>query len=120
MLGGFVGADGFVGDVADAAFDAIVDAVMARGAEGFVIIRGYAERGAQLFIKTPQITELGDANGNFGAVVRKKKFLVAGIPQVRELALGHDRRDHGHLKAALVEFAQFRATIVFLDANHAA
>ena len=120
MLGRFVRTDGFVGYVANAAFDAIVDAVMARGAEGFVVIGRDAERGAQLFVEAAEIAELRDANWNLGAVMRKEKLLVTGIPQVRELALRHDRRDHGHLEATLVQLAQFGAAIVFLNANDSA
>ena len=112
--------DGFVGNVADAAFDAIINAVMACRAEGFVVIRGHAERSAQLLVEAAQVTELCDADRNLGAVMREEKLLIASIPQVGELALRHDRGNHGHLEATLVQLAQFGAAIVFLDANNSA
>jgi hypothetical protein len=53
-----VRADGFVGDVADAAFDAVVDADLADRAESLVVKSGDAERGKQFFVELAKIFEM--------------------------------------------------------------
>jgi len=114
-------ADGFVGHVADAAFDAVVNAVVAGRAESFVVIGRYAKRRAQLFVEASQIAELPHAHGKFVAVVSQQKFLVARVPQMRELALHHDRGNDGHLVVVALGFpAKLGAAIVLLDPDDAA
>ena len=115
-----MGADGFVGVVADAAFDAVVDAVVASRAEGLVVIGGDAKSSAQLFVEAAEIAELVDADGDFQAFVGEQEFLVAGVPEVSELAIQHDRGNDGHVEAVLGFLAKFGAAIVFLDADDAA
>jgi hypothetical protein len=117
---GAVGADGFVGDVAGAAFDAIVDGDLADGAEGFVVKGGHAEGCAQLFVELAQVGEMRGEGGDFQAVVGQQKFLVAGVPQARELALKHDRGHDRHLVTVIGSFAKLRAAAVFFDAHYAA
>ena len=60
---GFVRADGFVGHVADAAFDAVVDANLTDRTEGFVVKRRHAQRGTQLFVEFAQIFEMRRERG---------------------------------------------------------
>jgi hypothetical protein len=117
---GLVRADGFVGDVADAAFDAVVDANLADRTESFVVESGDAERGKQFFVELAQTFEMRCERGQLEAFVRQKKLLVAGIPKASEAALEHDRRDDGHLVHVVRAFAKFRATAVLFDAHNAA
>ena len=120
MAAGAVGADGFVWDVASAAFDAVVDADLADGAEGFVVESWNAESGAQLFIESAQTFEMRGESGQFYAVVGEEKLLVTGVPQASELTFQHDGGEDGHLKAAIGALAKFGAATVFFHANDAA
>jgi len=120
MLGFFEGADGFVGDRAGAALHAVVYAVIADGAEGFIVMDVDAQGGAQLFIEAAQIGELVDADGEFLALVIQEKFLVAGVPEVGELPIEHDGGRDGHLVIALRRLAEFGAAAIIFDARHAA
>jgi hypothetical protein len=115
-----VGADSFVGHVAYAAFDAVVDADLADRAEGFVVKSGDAERGAQFFIEPAQIFEMRCERGQLEAFIGEQEFLVAGIPKAGEAAFEHDRRDDGHLVHVVRAFAKLRAAAVFFDADNAA
>lgn len=115
-----MGADGFVGDVADAAFDAVVDANLAYGAESFVVESGNAERGKQFFVELPQIFEVRGQGRKLQAIIGEQEFLVACIPKASEAALKHDRRDDSHLVQVVRAFAKFRAAAVFFDADNAA
>jgi hypothetical protein len=117
---GFVRADGFVGHVADAAFDAVVDADLADRAESFVVKSGNAERGKQFFVELTKIFEMRGQGRKLQAFVGQKKLLVAGIPKASEAALEHDRRDDGHLVHVVRAFAKLRAAAVFFDADNAA
>ncbi len=117
---GAVSTDGFVGDVARPALDAIVDGDLADGAEGFVVEGRNAEGGAQLFVELAQIGEVRGERGNFQAVVGEQKFLVAGVPQTCELAFEHDGGRDGHLVVAIGFLAKLRAAAVFFDAHDAA
>src|SRR5260370_13868703 len=121
MLGtGTVRADGFVGDVAGAAFDAIVAGELADRAESFVVEGRNAEGGAQFFIELAQISEVRGQRRDFQAVVGEQEFLVAGVPKTRELALEHDGGHDRHLVVAVGFLAKLRATAVFFDAHNAA
>ena len=120
MAAGAVRADGFVRDVAGAAFDAIVDADLADGAEGFVVKSWNAESGAQLFVESAQAFEMRGEGGEFYAVVGEEKFLVAGVPQAGELPFQHDGGENGHLKGAIGTLTKFGAAAVFFNADHAA
>jgi hypothetical protein len=117
---GAVGAYGFVRDVAVTAFDAVVDAEQAYRAKSFVIERGNAERGAQLFVEFPQTFQVRGQRRKFDAVVGEQKFLVTGIPDAGELALEHDRGKNSHLIGAIRTLAEFRAATVFFHADYAA
>ena len=115
-----VGADGFVGHVAYAAFDAVVDADLADRAEGFVVKSGDAERGKKFFVELAQIFEVRSERGQLEAFVGQQKFLVAGIPKASEAAFEHDRRDDRHLVHVVRAFAKFRAAAVLFDADNSA
>src|SRR5580658_2623787 len=119
LLGFFVRAHGFVWIVSRAAFDAIVDGVLASGSERLVVIGGNAEGRAQLFVEYPQIGKLLHSNGEFRAVVREQKLLITRIPEMRELSLRHDRRNNGHLIPAIGSLPQFRAAAVPFDSYDA-
>ncbi len=101
VTGFFVDADALVGNVTSAAFDAVVDAIVAGGAECFVVIRGNAQGGAQLLVEFAQSGEIGDAYGELFALVSDQKLLVAGVPEMSELPLQHDAGDDGHLVGTL-------------------
>ena len=113
-------ADGAVGNVAGAAFNAVIDGEMADGAEGFIIKSGNAESSAEFFIELAKILKMGCQRGDFEAVIVEKEFLIAGIPQACELALEHDGRRNGHGKEAVSAFAKLGAGAVFFHANNAA
>ena len=118
--GGGVGADSIIGDVAFAAFDTVVDADLADGAEGFVVESRDAESSEEIFVELAQIGEVQREGWDFNAFVGEKEFLVAGIPKTSELAFEHDGRDDGHLKAPIGALAELGAATVFFDADYAA
>jgi len=120
MAAGAVRADGFVWHIASAAFDAVVDADLADGAQRLVVKRGNAESSAQLFVESAQAFEMGGEGGKLYAVVGEQKFLVAGIPEAGELAFYHYGGEDGHLKAAVGALAKFGTATVFFHADHAA
>lgn len=109
-----------IGDVAGAAFHAIVHTELASRADGFVVIGRNSESSSQFFIEFAEVNELILVGGDFSLVVREQEFLISGVPQQRELALQHDAGDFGHLKIVAGSFAKFSAAIVFLDADNAA
>ena len=110
-------ADGFVGDVAATAFDTIVNADLADGAESFVVERGYAEGGPQLFVELAQVGKVSRQSGEFYSFIGQEKFLVAGVPQARELPLEHDGGKDGELEMAFRGLPELRAAAVFFHAN---
>jgi len=112
-----VDADGLVGDVAATAFDAIVDADLADGAESFVVERWYAEGGPQFFVKLAQIFQVSCQSGDFCSIIGQQKFLVAGVPQARELTLEHDGGQDCELELAVRGLPEFRAAAVFFHAD---
>src|ERR1700676_818083 len=115
-----VRADGFVGDVAGAAFDAIVDGDLANGAESFVVEGRHAECRAQLFVELAQVGEVRGEGGDLQAIVGEQKFLITSVPQTGELAFEHDGGNDRHLVGAVGVFANLRAAAVFFDAHNAA
>lgn len=114
---GGMDADGFVGDVAATAFDAIVNADLADGAESFVVERGYAQGGPQLFVKLAQVFQVRCQSGDFCSLIGQQKLLVAGVPQARELTLEHDGGQDGELQLAIRGLPEFRAASVFFHAD---
>src|SRR4029077_16776684 len=62
-------ADRFVGDIAGAALDAVIDGDERSGAEGFVVIGGSAERSSQFFVELAHVNQLLGVRGKFPAVV---------------------------------------------------
>ncbi len=115
-----VRADGFVGDVADTAFYAVVDADLTNRTEGFVVKSGDAERSEEFFVELAQIFEVRCERGQLETLVGQQKLLIAGIPKASEAALKHDRRDDGHLVHVVRAFAKFGAAAVFFHADNAA
>jgi hypothetical protein len=113
-------ADCFVWDVADAAFDAIVDADLADRAERFVVKSRNPQCGSQLFVELSKILEMRRERGQLQAVVGEEKFLVAGVPKAGEASLQHDCRHNRHLVKVVRAFAEFRAAAVFFHADDAA
>ena len=101
-------------------FTPIIDAEVARRAEGFVVICGHAESGAQLFVELAEFLELFHVDGELLAFVGDQKFLIARVPERGELALQHDAGNLSHLKTAFLAFAKLGAAVVFLNADHAA
>src|SRR5579862_1201681 len=93
---GAVGAYGLVGNVAGAAFEPIVNGDLANGAEGFVIESRDAESGAQFLVEAAEILQVRGQRWQLDAFVGKQKFLVAGVPQTRDLALDHNGRSEEH------------------------
>ena len=119
-IGGAVGAYRFVRDVAGTAFHAVVDTELADGAEGFVVKGGDAESSAEFFVELAQIGEMSGESGDLDAFVGEQEFLIAGIPEARELPMEHDGGQDGHLEVTVRNLAEFRATTIFLHANNAA
>ena len=113
-------ANGFVGIIADAASQPIVDGIMRNGAEGLIVISGHIECVAQLFVEFAKVSEFADERGKLLALASDEKFLVAGVPELRELAIFHDGGKFGHLIAAIRRFAEFGAAVVFFDARDSA
>jgi hypothetical protein len=113
-------ADGFVGNVASAAFDAIVDGDLADGAERFVVKGRNTKSGAQFFIELAEILQVRGQSGQLDAIVGEQEFLVAGVPQACELSLDHDRGQDGELITRVSALAKFGAAAVFFDADDAA
>jgi hypothetical protein len=117
---GTVGAYGFVWNVAVAALDAVVYAEQAHGAKSFVVERGNAEGGAQLFVEFAQTFEVRGQRWKLDAFVGEQKFLIAGIPEAGELTLAHDGGKDGHLIGAIRTLAKFGAATVFFHADYPA
>lgn len=115
----FVRANRFVRHVADAAFDAVVDADLAHGAECFVVKSGDTQRGSQFFVKLSQIFEMSRKRGQLHAIVGQEKFLVAGVPKTGEPPLQHDRGHDRHLVEVVRAFAELRAATVLFHAHDA-
>ena len=113
-------ADAFVRHGARTSQDPVVRGDLARRAQRLVVIGGHANCVAQLFVELAQIPEVAGQGGNLSPVVGDQKFLVAGIPQARELALEHDGRQDGHLIAPARCAPELRAAAIFLYAHDAA
>lgn len=120
MLYFFFHARAFIGDVARAAFHAIVHTELASRAYRFVVISRNSEGGSQFFIEFAQVNELVFVGGDFSLVVSEQELLVSRVPKKRELALQHDARNLGHLKIVAGSLAKLGAAIVFLDADNSA
>jgi hypothetical protein len=113
-------ADGFVRDIACAAFDAVVDGDERGRAEGFVVVRGDAEGGSQFFVELAHVDELLGVRGKFSAVVGEQEFLVAGVPEAHELAVQQDGGENRHGVVFVGGAAKFGAAAVLFDAHHSA
>src|SRR6516225_11700049 len=111
---------GFVGHIAFASPDTIINAQLTDRTEGLVVECWHAERGAQLFVELTQIQELLGPGRHLDAFIAQEKFLVAGIPQACELPVEHDARQNRHLKAAVGILPEFCARAVLFYANHPA
>src|SRR5271169_2880942 len=120
VTGGRFHSNGFVRDIAGAAFDAVVDGDERGGAEGFVVVGGDAEGGSQLFVEFAHVDELLGVRGKFSTVVGEQKFLVACVPQADELAVQQDGGEYRHRVVIVGGAAEFGAAAVFFDAHYAA
>src|SRR5262245_29479593 len=58
--------------------------------------------------------------GELDAFVRQQKFLIARVPETRELALDHDCRQNRELVTGIGALAKFGAAAVLFDADDAA
>src|SRR5256885_1021742 len=112
-------ADGFVWNISDPALHPIVDGDLADRAESFVVKGRHAEGRAQLFVEPAKILQMKCERRQLQSIVCEQKFLVAGIPQARELSFDHDGRQHGELEFSVSALAKFRAAAVFFDAHDA-
>jgi len=110
----------FVGNVARTALDAIVDGDLADGAERFVVKGRNTKSGAQFFIELAEILQVRGESGQLDAIVGKQEFLVAGVPQSRELSFDHDRGQDSKLITRVSALAKLGAAAVFFDADDAA
>ena len=117
---GWVSAHGFVRHGALPALNAVVDAELADGTERFVVERRNAQRRAQFFIELPQVFEMGRQGRQFLPIIREQEFLVARVPQPRELALQHDAGRNCHLVQIVGPFTELGSTTVFFDPHDAA
>src|SRR5690348_2554242 len=113
-------ADGFVWDVASSALQAVVDTDVTGGAEPFVVIRRDVQRRAKLLVELAKVSQFRDDGGQFAAVASDEEFLVAGVPEMSELAVLHDGGKLRHLVRIAGELAELGAAVIFLDARHAA
>ncbi len=89
-------AHGAVGDVAGTPGDAVVDGNLRRRSERFVVVGGHAERGSQLFVEAAHAKKLVGIRGKLPAVIGEEEFLIARVPQTRELAVQQDGRKNRH------------------------
>src|SRR5258708_2893950 len=110
----------FVRNVASAAFDAVVHGNLADRPESFVIKSRHVKGGAQLFIKLAKILQVQSQSGQFYSIISEQKFLVARIPQARELSLNHNGWQNGELEFSIGALAKLRAATVFFHTHHAA
>jgi superfamily II DNA helicase RecQ len=78
----------------------------------------FEERRARLQQLRRGELELVHADGHLPAFIGQQELLITRIPEVRELALQHDRGNDGHAESALRFLAQLRAAAVLLDAHH--
>jgi len=115
-----MGTDSGVRDVAFAAFDAVVDTDLADRAKGFVIEGGNAKGGAQFLVELAQILQVRRQRRQLLAIIGEQELLIAGVPELGELALVHDGGQYGHVKAAARLLAEFGAATILFDANDAA
>jgi len=113
-------ADGFVGYIAGAALDAVVDGNLADRPERFVVEGRNTKRGAQFFIELAEILQVPGQRRQLDAIVGQQELLVTGIPQARELALHHDCGQDGELITRVSALAKFGAAAVFFDAHDTA
>src|SRR5580692_1367662 len=120
MIGAwFVRSNRLVWHIADAAFNAVVDADLAHGAERFVVESGDTQRGSQFLVELSQIFEVCRQRGQFHAIVGQQKLLVACVPKAGEPAFEHNGRGDRHLIEVVRSLAKLRAAAVFLDADDA-
>src|SRR5216683_2810910 len=117
---GTMRADGFVWNVASPAFDPVIHGKLADRPESFVIKSWYVKSGAQLFVKLAKILQVHSQSGQFYSIIGKQKFLVAGIPQTRELSLNHNGWQNRELEFPIGALAKLRAATVFFHTHHAA
>jgi hypothetical protein len=113
-------ADGFVRNIARAALYAIVDGNLAYGTERFVVKGWNTKGGAQFFIELAEILQMRGKSGQLDAIIGKQEFLVAGVPQARELSFDHDRGQYGELITRVSALAKLGATAIFFDADDTA
>src|SRR5258707_3305035 len=114
---GAVRADSFVRNVTNTAFNAVVHGNLADRAESFVVKSWHVEGGTQLFIELAQILQVRGQSRQFQAIVGEQKFLIASIPETRELSLDHDGRKYCKLEFSVSTLAEFRAAAVFFHAH---
>lgn len=117
---GTVCTDRLVGDITGAAFYAVVDRNLADRADGFVVESRNAECGAELFVELAQILQVRCERGELDAFVSQQEFLVAGVPEARELALDHNRWQDRELITGIGTLAKFRAAAILFYADDAA
>ena len=117
---GAMRADGFVWNVASPAFDAVVHGNLADRPESFVIKSWYVKGGAQLLIKLAKILQVHSKSRQFYSIIGEQKFLVAGIPQARELSLNHNGWQNRELEFPIGALAKLCAATVFFHTHHAA
>ena len=103
-----------------AALDPIVHADLADGAQSFVIKSRYSERCQQILIEFAKIRKVLRQRRELDPFIGEQKFLIAGIPEARELPLQHNSGDDGHLILAIGALAEFRAATILFHANNAA
>ncbi len=85
-----------------------------------VVERWHAQRRPQLFVEFPQILQMRCQSRDFLPIIGQQEFLVARVPQPRELPLHHDRGHHGHLVKTVGSFAKLRVASIFRNAHDAA
>src|ERR1700687_458771 len=113
-------ADGAIGVVARAPFDAVVDGNLGRRSQRFVVVRRHAERGSHFFIEAAHAEKLVGGRGKLPAVIGEEEFLIARVPQTRELAVHHDRWKNRHQVVIVRGPAKLRATSIFFYSSHTA
>src|SRR5271165_3776787 len=112
-----VRADGFVRHVSRPAFHPVVHADLADRAERLIVKSGDAQESAKFFIKLAKIFKVDGQRWKLYVFVSDEEFLVASIPEPRELALQHNRGRNGHLEAPVRFLPQLRAAAILFHAN---
>src|ERR1035437_7843449 len=111
---------GAVGDVAGTAGDAVVDRNQRCRSKRFVVVGGHAERGFDLFVEAAHTEKLVGIRWKLPVLLGQQEFLIARIPETRELPVHQDGWKNGHQVVVIRSTAKLCATAIFFCSCHTA